>query len=54
MARVNLHIKDHQDRMNVLEAFQSNGYECGIKQETQYIPPRVTLWVDVKEYEVED
>ena len=54
MVRVKLNIEEHYERMNVLESLRLNGYECGIETETQYMPPKVTLWVDVKEYDVED
>lgn len=53
MKKIKLEIKDHSDRMAVLEALQSNGYEVTIKRDTAYIPPKMFVVVKVRESEVE-
>ena len=52
--RIGLWIKDHADRMRILEALQANGYDCDIENHTEYMPPRVYVTVKLKDYEVEE
>lgn len=54
MTKIKFWIKEHADRMAVLEALQKNGYECAIETHTEYMPQRVCVSVKVKEYEVEE
>lgn len=52
MKKVAFTIKDHSDRIALLEAFQSNGYEVDIKNRTEYMPPKVMVEVYVEDCEV--
>lgn len=53
MKKIKLEIKDHSDRMTMVEALQSNGYDVTIKRDTAYIPPKMFIIVKIKESDIE-
>lgn len=53
MKKIKLEIKDHSDRMAMLEALQSNGYDATIKRDTAYMPPKTFIVFKIKENNIE-
>ena len=53
MKKIKLEIKDHSDRMAMLEALQSNGYDATIKRDTAYMPPKTFIVFKIKESDIE-
>lgn len=51
MEIVKFEIKDHSDRMAMLEALQANGYEVSIKTDTSYMPPKTFVYVRITDKE---
>lgn len=53
MKTIRLLIKDHSDRMAMLEALQDNGYNAWIETHTEYLPEtRTYVCFDVPENEI--
>lgn len=53
MKKIKLEIKDHFDRMAMLEALQSNEYDVIIKRDTAYMPPKTFVVFKIKESDIE-
>ena len=54
MKQVTFTIKDHKDRMAIVEALTNQGYKVTVKVLTEYVPSRYVIKVRVGDNEVEE
>ena len=54
MKIIRFEIKDHSDRMGMILALQSNGYNYKIERDTSYEPPKIFVLVEVEDCEVRE
>lgn len=49
MKEIKFEIKNHSDRMAMIQVLRNNGYETYIKSDTSYMPTKMFVVVYVKE-----
>ena len=54
MKIVRFEIKDHSDRMGMILALHSNGYNYKIERDTSYELPKIFVLVEVNDDEVKE
>lgn len=54
MKKVRFIINNHSDRMNLIKVLKDNGYNAKVVSATEYMPTKMVIEVEVKDYEVKE